>query len=66
MREFHPYTYKYEGDRVKIPIHPADESRGYVSGTVIHRAPSDELIVQWDEKLPYLPNPSPIFPAILI
>jgi hypothetical protein len=66
MREFHPYTNKLEGDRVKVPIHPADESRGYVFGTVIHRPPSDELIVQWDEKLPYMPNPSFILPAILI
>jgi len=63
---FHSSTIKQLGDRVKILRHPADESRGYVFGTVTHRPPSDELIVMWDEKLPYLPNPSSTFPAILV
>lgn len=66
MREFHPYTTKQEGDRVKIPRHPLDESRGYYFGTVIHRPPSDHFLVQWDEDIPYLPNPSFTTPAILI
>lgn len=66
MREFHEYTHKQIGDRVKVPKHPADHSKGYFFGTVIHRGPSDNLLVQWDENIPYMSNPSPILPAILI
>lgn len=62
---FHKLHKKKLGDRVKIPRHAADESRGYYYGTVIHgrRAFEDPsefdlsgkgLIVAWDEYIPFL------------
>jgi hypothetical protein len=66
MRDYHPMTTKKIGDRVKVPKHPADYSRGYFFGTVIHRGPSDNLLVQWDENIPYMSNPGPLMPAILV
>ena len=67
MNEFHPLTTKMEGDRVKTPRHPADESRGLYYGTVIHgKRLHDELLIRWDENIPYMPNPSSTLPAILV
>jgi hypothetical protein len=61
---FHKFHKKKLGDRVKIPRHPTDESRGYYYGTVIRGRfifdlgqfvpGGKELIVEWDEPVPFL------------
>jgi hypothetical protein len=59
---FHKFRPKLVGDRVKIPRYPTDESRGYYYGTVIFGRRTfegfmpggNELIVEWDEAVPYL------------
>jgi hypothetical protein len=61
---FHKFHKKKLGDRVKLPRHAADESRGYYYGTVIHGTfdfeiakfipGGNELIVEWDEAIPFL------------
>jgi hypothetical protein len=61
---FHPFRVKLLGDRVKIPRFPTDESRGYYHGTVIRGRilsdrvllleNGDDLIVEWNEPVPYL------------
>jgi hypothetical protein len=59
----HPLRMKFIGDRVKLPRFPTDESRGYYYGTIIHgrRISDDEflpggkdLVVEWDEHVPFL------------
>jgi hypothetical protein len=64
---------KVLGDRVKIPRHPADESRGFHYGTIIHGRKLFDgefipegpgLIVEWDEHIPYLGSYSDTFVAI--
>jgi hypothetical protein len=66
MRDFHPCTTKKIGDRVKVPKHPASEECGYYYGTVVHIGPSDDLRVQWDQKIPFMARTSNIEPAILV
>ena len=72
---FHKLHKKKLDDRVKIPRHPADESRGYYYGTVINgrRCLFDEsefeligkgLIVEWDEDIPFLGKYSDLSTAI--
>lgn len=71
---FHKLHKKKLGDRVKIPRHPADESRGYHYGTVINGCrhfdgPTFDLtgkglIVEWDEDIPFLGKYSDLFVAI--
>ena len=70
---FHQLHPKILGDRVKIPRHAADESRGFYYGTVIQgrirfdreiNFDSDGLIVEWDEHVPYLGKYSETFCAI--
>lgn len=56
---FHPLTPKAVSDRVMIPRHPADESRGYYYGVVIAR---DK--VRWDEPIPFMDRVTDTFPAI--
>jgi hypothetical protein len=61
---FHKLHKKKLGDRVKIPRHAADESRGYYYGTIIRGRfafeigqfvpGGTELIVEWDEPVPFL------------
>jgi hypothetical protein len=61
---FHKLHKKKLDDRVKIPRHAADESRGYYYGTVIHGKfafevgqflpGGNQLIVEWDEPVPFL------------
>jgi hypothetical protein len=60
---FHPLRIKLPGDRVKLPRHAADESRGYYYGTVVRGKVSwygalipdaHGLCIQWDEPVPYL------------
>jgi hypothetical protein len=61
---FHKHHAKKLGDRVKIPRHAADESRGYYYGTVIRGKfifdigqfvpGGTELIVEWDDPVPFL------------
>jgi hypothetical protein len=63
---FHPQTTKMIGDRVKMPRHPADESRGWYYGTVFHQAPSDRLKVRWDEDIPYCSRITDTYIAILV
>lgn len=63
---FHPMTTKKIGDRVKVPRFATDETRGYHYGTVEHRPLRDELIVVWDQPIPYMGSKySTIYPAIL-
>jgi hypothetical protein len=59
MPPFHPLTPKYPGDRVMIPRHPADESRGFHYGVVI----ADDK-VRWDEAIPYLDRVTGTLPSI--
>lgn len=55
---FHPIRTKFPGDKVKVPRFATDESRGYYYGTVIRgtRLSDDDnqLVVEWDEPVPYL------------
>lgn len=59
---FHKFHKKKLGDRVKIPRHAADESRGYYYGTVDIAAKG--LIIKWDEDVPFLGKYSNLFTAI--
>lgn len=72
---FHKFQNKRLGDRVKIPRHALDESRGYYYGTVINgRRTFGEwhefeligkgLIVEWDENIPFLGKYSDLDVAI--
>lgn len=73
---FHKFHKKALGDRVKILRHAADESRGYYYGTVIHGSFSfdisaflpggDQLIVEWDEPVPFLGKYSGTIVAIKV
>jgi len=73
---FHKLHKKSLDDRVKLPRHAADESRGYHYGTVIHGAFLDEagfmpggdngLIVEWDEPVPFLGKYSGTMVAIKV
>jgi hypothetical protein len=73
---FHKFHKKKLGDRVKLPRHAADESRGYHYGTVIHGAflddagfmPSvgNDLIVEWDHPIPFLGKYSGTIVAIRV
>ena len=73
---FHKFHKKLLGDRVKIPRHAADESRGYYDGTVIHGTfdfeiarfmpGGNQLIVEWDHPVPFLGKYSGIIVAIKV
>jgi hypothetical protein len=73
---FHKFHKKALGDRVKIPRHAADESRGYYYGTVIHGTfdwdttkfmpGGNDLIVEWDEPVPFLGKYSGTMVAIKV
>jgi hypothetical protein len=58
---FHPLTPKQPGDRVMVPRHPADESRGYYYGTVTSNGK-----VIWEQPIPFMPRVTDTFPAISI
>ena len=66
---------KFIGDRVKIPRFPADESRGYYHGTIVQgrrifddefrfEPGSKDLVVEWDERVPFLGKYSETIVAI--
>lgn len=69
---FHKLHRKKLGDRVKIPRHAADESRGYYYGIVINGCQTFDgfdiaakgLIIKWDEDVPFLGKYSNLFTAI--
>ena len=73
---FHKFYKKHLGDRVKIPRHAADESRGYYHGIVINGTfdfgiakfmpGGKELIVEWDEPVPFLGKYSGTMVAIKV
>ena|SRR5258705_515497 len=73
---FHKLHKKFFGDRVKIPRHAADESRGYHYGTVMHGTfdveiarfmpGGNELIVEWDDPVLFLGKYSGTMVAIKV
>jgi hypothetical protein len=73
---FHKFHEKNLDDRVKIPRHAADESRGYYQGIVINGTfdfeaakfmpGGNQLIVEWDAPVPFLGKYSGTMVAIKV
>lgn len=70
---FHPLTEKKAGCRVKIARHPADESRGFIFGTVTKTGFYYEkdnaipaVVVKWDEPVSYLPGTGKVVAAYCV
>ena len=73
---FHKFHEKLLDDRVKIPRHAADESRGYYYGIVIHGTfnfdvsqflpGGNQLIVEWHKPVPFLGKYSGTMVAIKV